>query len=199
MKHRLIVTDLDGVIRHFPRERDNQIESRFGLPIGSLAKKAFEPGLLQSVITGKISDEEWRGKILYSLTDAFPGLDVGAAHKAWSDFPGIVDFEVLSFLEKLAGESGLVLLTNATSRLSADLRFLGIERRFKRIFNSSELGVAKPAAEIFHAVSHDLGLSPGEGVFIDDSAKNAMAAEAAGFRAVHFAGIDGLRDQLAKL
>jgi len=57
LKSKTIITDLDGVIRHFPMERDNEIESRYKLPLGTIARIVFEPTRLNSVITGKISDQ----------------------------------------------------------------------------------------------------------------------------------------------
>lgn len=188
---RAVVTDLDGVIRHFPRERDEAIEQRHGLDLGSLARTAFEPALLQRVITGRISDPEWREEIARELR-------AEAAVAAWTDFPGEFNAEVFQFLRVFAGARPLALLTNATSRLPSDLRQAGYLEKFNRIFNSSEIGHAKPAPEIFQHVCESLGLSPQELLFIDDSLKNIEAARALGFRAIQFRDLSQLRASLAE-
>jgi glucose-1-phosphatase len=59
MRHttiRAILTDLDGVLRHFPKERDAAIEYEFHLPPGILSKTAFQTGLLYSAVTGQITN-----------------------------------------------------------------------------------------------------------------------------------------------
>ncbi len=68
-KIKAIVTDLDGVIRHFPAHRDGEIEQRYDLPLRAISKAAFDSSLLQLAITGKISDEEWRSQIQKNLLD----------------------------------------------------------------------------------------------------------------------------------
>jgi len=74
--------------------------------------------------------------------------------------------------------------------------FLGL---FRGIVVSGRIGLIKPDREIYdHAVAR-FGLAPGRTVFIDDSAKNAAGAEAAGLRAIHFTGPDALARDLAAL
>lgn len=71
MRHttiRAILTDFDGVLRHFPKERDAAIEYEFHLPPGILSKTAFQTGLLYSAVTGQITDEQWRSSIVDSLS-----------------------------------------------------------------------------------------------------------------------------------
>jgi putative hydrolase of the HAD superfamily len=53
MSIKVILTDLDGVIRHFPSQRDGAIEKRFGIPAGAIARIAFADGLLQQVMREK--------------------------------------------------------------------------------------------------------------------------------------------------
>lgn len=45
---------------------------------------------------------------------------------------------------------------------------------------SGELGIAKPAGEIYRFTADRLGCAPGECVFVDDSASNVAAAVRAG-------------------
>jgi len=79
-----------------------------------------------------------------------------------------------------------VLLTNATSRLGEDLRSLGLHRRFAAVVNSSDVGVAKPAAEIFRMALERAGATADRALFIDDTPANVQAARALGIRSHRF-------------
>jgi putative hydrolase of the HAD superfamily len=56
---------------------------------------------------------------------------------------------------------------------------------FDAVVISSEVGMRKPDARIFHHAAGSLGLAPGECVFVDDIEHNIRAAEAVGMIGVH--------------
>ena len=70
-----------------------------------------------------------------------------------------------------------------TTRLRRDLHVLGIDEEFDVVFNTAELGVAKPAVEVFELVIARLDVSPTTTVFIDDMEENVAGARAAGLHA----------------
>jgi hypothetical protein len=116
MKFKYILSDLDGVIRKFPSERDSAIEAKFGLEEGVLFKKAFgDKILLNSAVCGYITDEAWRLEIIKSLTFVCDDKIAETAIKEWSSFPGIVDHEYLNFLERHFEKIPVAVLTNGTS------------------------------------------------------------------------------------
>ena len=188
--YKVIVSDLDGVIRFFPRERDAALEAKFGLAAGSIARTAFEKTLLEKAITGGITDQAWRQEIGRRLGKPEAALE-------WSAFPGRIEHHTLNFLRNHGPSVRLALLTNATDRLRADLTELGIWETFDSIFNSSAMGVAKPDAKVFSLVLNQLGCLASEVVFIDDALANVRAAQALGWRAHHFQSLDQLRAELA--
>jgi HAD superfamily hydrolase (TIGR01509 family) len=51
---------------------------------------------------------------------------------------------------------------------------------------SSEVGVMKPAPEIYSTSLEELGLEPGETLFLDDHEPNVRGAREVGMRAAHF-------------
>ena len=57
-----ILTDLDGVIRIWSPEIHRKAERATRLPGGAIPRAAFSDDLLPLVITGQISDEEWRAE-----------------------------------------------------------------------------------------------------------------------------------------
>jgi HAD superfamily hydrolase (TIGR01509 family) len=199
MALKVILTDLDGVIRHFPSQRDGAIEASLGLPFGVIAGVAFSEALLQQAITGRITDEAWRAAIRANLAQNFGDSLAQRAVDQWSESSGEVHHEVLEPLLGLKGKFPLMLLTNATSRLKRDLTRLGIWHQLDRVFNSSEIGIAKPDPRIFEHVLGSLGCKSAEVLFIDDSSANVAAGRTAGFQVLHFQrGVTCLEDELSK-
>ena len=193
LKIRAILTDFDGVNRHFPRSRDEQIEREHGLAFGTLERIAFQPQLLNPAITGKVSDEEWRSSIKVDLAKI---VDEATAHSAvskWSDFPGVIDRDVLDFILAHMEHGPVALLTNATSRLNRDLLLLGIQDVFSMIFNSSEIGHFKPDPKIFEHACLKLRCQPGEILFIDDSASHIESARSMGFIVHQYRDLQGFK------
>ena len=163
----LLLLDLDGVVRRFPP-----------MP-AELAARAFEPSLLHRAVTGEISDEQWRQAV---------GPDFAAT-------PGEVIPEALALVRTARRQCFVALLSNATTRLEADLALLGLDAEFDAVFNSSRLGLAKPDPAIYRRVLDELGHPTA--VFCDDTAENAAAATAAGLDGVHVPDTAALRTALA--
>jgi len=67
---------------------------------------------------------------------------------------------------------------------------------FEGIVVSGEVGVAKPAPEIFHHLFERFELEPGDAVFIDDHAPNIEAAQSLGLESHLFTSPPNLRDYL---
>jgi putative hydrolase of the HAD superfamily len=183
-----LLIDFDGVLRVWP-VRDTPIDR-------VLHQVAFEPGLLMQAVTGKMPDEHWRGEIARRLSEHFPEAEAVAAVDRWSQPAGSIDSEVLGLLTAARERVRLVLVTNATSRLDADLDALGLHDFFHAVANSSVIGAAKPHREFFAAALSLAGVSPGESLFIDDSSANVTGAEALGIRSQLFKGHHSLREFL---
>src|SRR5690349_10939274 len=107
-----LIIDLDGVIRHFPKERDEQIERKYGLHSGLIASVAFENIKLNRVITGQINDEQWRQEIAQSLSHHTPHFK--QVEQEWSNYPGTTDMQMLNWISQVRKQIPVALLTNAT-------------------------------------------------------------------------------------
>ena len=195
----VILTDLDGVIRIWSPEIHRKAERATGLPEGAIFGIAFSDDLLPLVITGQISDDEWRRKIVDLLSGDFPEANAERAVELWSASPGEVDTEVLEILRACREKAKLVLISNATSRLRSDLRRLGIAEDFDYIINSSEVGFAKPDPNIYFTALDTVGATPGQALFIDDKAGHVAAATRLGIAGHTYTGADGLRQKLDHL
>ncbi|MBE2888618.1 HAD-IA family hydrolase, partial [Geobacter anodireducens] len=57
---------------------------------------------------------------------------------------------------------------------------------FDRIFNSYRLGKGKRDPSVFDDVARELGIAPGEVLFVDDMLANVVRAESRGMRGILF-------------
>jgi putative hydrolase of the HAD superfamily len=180
---RAVICDLDGVIRQWPEAELAPIERAAGLPPGSLLGAAFEPALLDRAIRGTISDANWRREITAALMRQH-GAAADRAVAAWSELTGTVDGEMLELVAELRVAVPVVLLTNATTRLDADLRAAGLGDRFDAVVNSSALGAVKPEAAAFERAAELAGAAVPECALVDDQPAHVDAARTLGMAAV---------------
>lgn len=178
-----LFTDLDGVIRIWDTKQIVDAEREAGLPPGSFWPVAFAPELLSRAVTGAMTDEEWRAEGGRRLRELYPDADVEMAIRTWTEMTGRVDEAVLELLRMCRRRVPVALISNATSRLPRDLERMGIHSEFDYIFNTSELGVAKPDPKVFRLIAEGVGVSPQEGFFVDDRPENVEAAARAGMTA----------------
>lgn len=181
-----VLCDLDGVLRrHVPMA---EVDSRFGVPPGTLAGVAFAPDLLLPAITGRCTDEEWRALIAGRL-----GADGPAMVADWSVSAGEVVEEVRAILADVRRTVPVLLVSNATSRLESDLERLDLLDAVDGIVNSSRVGFAKPDPEIYHHAAKLAGANVEACLFVDDTLANVQAALAIGMAGHHYQSPDGLR------
>lgn len=194
-----LFTDLDGVIRLWDGQHTARSEKEAGLPAGSFWKVAFAPDLLQRAVTGKMTNEQWRAEGKRRLKRLYPQADIDFMMEAWAAAPATVDDEVLHLIRNCRRHVRVGLITNATSTLSSELEQMQLRDEFDFIFNTSELGVAKPDPRVFHIALERVGVEPEESFFVDDRPDNVAAAVNLGMHGHVFQGIESLRDALQTL
>lgn len=187
---RAVLFDLDGVLRHFDDALVARIEAHHGLPEGSIHATAFEQTLLADVTTGAMTRAAW-------VREVGRRLENQPAAAEWGAHPSTPDERMLAWSDRLRA-SGIrtAILTNGTDTIPAELRELGIDTRVDAVFNSAEIGFAKPDVRAFQHVLEALGLEAHEVFFTDDSASKLAGADALGLHTHHFTGIDGLENAL---
>ncbi len=186
-----LLIDLDGVLRLWPRS-DARLELAHDLPAGAIRRVAFEPALIEDVITGRISDNTWRQCFVATLSQRHPRARVVEAVAAWSTPNGTVNLPVLKLVRQVREQAAVILVTNATDRLNRDLAALGLLDQFDSIINSSEVGVAKPDAGIYEVALRAAGVASDRAVFVDDQQQNVAAATCLGMQAHRFVDVDAL-------
>ena len=188
-----VLFDLDGVIRHFDPEHHAAVEAKYGLEPGALHAAAFAPDLLEPAITGKITRAEWTRQV---------GERCGSPEAAaeWFSDRGKVDPAMLEIADTLRSQGTVVaILTNGTSTIPQEVENLGLVPHFDAIFNTAEIGYAKPDVRAFQAVLDRLHVAGPEVFFTDDSPSKLSGAIELGMTAEAFTGPANLRTTLASL
>lgn len=196
MPDAVLLCDLDGVLRTFDRSNRalEVIEGKHGLPVNTLLTTAFMPERLQSVITGRISHREWVDTTHASLTDSHGVTIADELIDCWDNDRGEVVADVLHAIRELrAARWGVILATNATSRLEEDLAYLGLDRHVDGVVNSSAFGVAKPERDFYQHAQTVAGVPVERILFVDDKAENVAGAVAFGMTGIVFENVDHLR------
>ena len=187
---RLVLFDLDGVVRHFDPENVATIEREHGLAAGSIESRAFAPGHLEQVTTGAISRAEWIRRVGREL-------DNPDAAAAWGSQPFRADEEVLALADELRAEGvRTAILTNGTDTIPVEAESLDLGSYFEAVFNSAEIGWTKPDVRAFQHVIDAMEVEPTDVFFTDDSAGKLVGARALGMVVHHFVGVAELREAL---
>ena len=192
-KPKAVLCDLDGVLRLWDPLDD--LDRRHGLPPGTLATAAFAPHRLTPAITGRTTDEDWRAAVAVDLVAAgHPKTTIRHLIEDWTTATGRVDHAVADILH--ATHLPVVLVTNATTRLEADLRRLQLPDTADHVINSARLGIAKPDPRIYEAAAATANVPPHHCLFVDDTEANVTTATNLGMTALHYRHPSQLRHAL---
>jgi putative hydrolase of the HAD superfamily len=182
----VLLLDLDGVVRLFDPDITSGIERGHGIAAGAIHRAAFAPDRLRRLNTGALTRADWITEI---------GVTIGAKDAAdeWSSQPVGVNIDVLDAARALRRRGVRVcLLTNGSDLIMPELETLGIAHDFDVVFNSADIGYAKPDLEIFVHVLSRLGV-PGPAVlYVDDISRYVRSAAVVGIRGVVYRSVDDL-------
>lgn len=177
-----VIFDLDGVIRHWNDDQLDDVETSFGLPPRTILDVAFSPELGPAAVTGELTYRQWMDAIRERVIDVH-GPGASGALDEWEANVGLVDTEMLEVVRSVRKVARVALLSNGTTRLRRDLHVLDLLDELDVVFNTAELGVAKPDPAVFDLVLSKLGLDASRACFVDDLPENVEGARAVGLRA----------------
>ncbi len=177
-----VIFDLDGVFRHWNDDQIDEVESAFGLEPRTIIQVAFSPELGPEAVTGRLTYREWMDAIRERVIGQY-GDGVAGALDEWEANVGLVDTEMIAMLRAVRTHTTAALLSNGTTRLRRDLHVLDLLDEFDEIFNTAELGIAKPDPDVFLLVCEALEVAPADALFVDDLIVNVDGARVAGLRA----------------
>jgi len=178
-----VVFDLDGVIRHWNDDDLDRVEEAYGLAPRTILDVAFSPALGPAAITGRLTYRQWMDAIRDEVIAghgprAVPVLDL------WEANVGVVEPAMVDLLRALRTQLPVALLSNGTTRLRRDLHVLDLLDELDVVFNTAEIGIAKPDPDVFRHVCAELGTEPARTAFVDDLAENVAGAASIGMPAV---------------
>ncbi|WP_331446872.1 HAD-IA family hydrolase [Streptomyces xanthochromogenes] len=189
-----VLCDFDGVVHLWDPDGMAALDRAWGLAEGTLASTAFEPELLHSAVTGRLTDEQWRSQVADDLTGLCGSSErAGELVATWGALTGRVDAEVVDLLDVVRRRVPVVLVSNATTRLESYLAAVGLDQAFDAVVNTARIGMAKPDPRVFETAAERVGIDAKRCLFVDDTLGNVTAARAAGLTSLHYREIGQLR------
>ena len=192
-----VIFDLGGVLVRTEDRRPRQgMADKYGMTYQELSNLVYRTESADLATRGKISAEDHYQEILKSLN--LPPDSISAFE---DEFWGgdRLDEELVEFIRNLRGEYETALLSNAWDNMRQLMKDVWkIDQIFDHFFISAELGLAKPAPEIYQVVIETLKQDPSELIFIDDFGENIEGAREAGLNAIYFRSREQALAELAE-
>jgi putative hydrolase of the HAD superfamily len=193
---RVVCFDLGGVLVRIYRTwpdvcRAAGLEDRGGS--ATPAHDAARRELTELFITGRLTPEEWAGRLFAALDGLYSPADLARIHDAW-----IVDeYDGAGAVVDDVHRAGLITACLSNTNHTHWVRMLpsagggappGKDEfpavsRLRRHFASHILGLAKPDPAIYRAFEQAMDCSGAEILFFDDLPENIAAARALGWQA----------------
>lgn len=196
----MLVMDLGGVMCQWrPERRLHALAELSGLPPATVDALVFESGFDDAADRGQFTLEQVGNQLCSLLGLADDRAHTDMVQAAWSQ-AFQPEPRVMELVAKARGTVPTALFTNNGPLLQANLaqELRSVGALFDRLIFSWHLGTTKPDPVAFARATEVLGLDPGEVLFVDDSAANVAAAQAAGWQAHHYRDTLNLRAALTE-
>jgi HAD superfamily hydrolase (TIGR01549 family) len=194
---RAFIFDIGGVlVRTENLAPRRQWEQRLGLKDWELARLVFNNPIARQAQHGLATwDDNWadvRQKLSVSDAD-FEQLKI--------DFwlGDVWDESLVGFIASLRPRFKTGVISNALPGTRENVLVQVGPETFDDLVFSYEVGIMKPAPEIYQRVLTRLGVSPAEAVFVDDFIENIHGAQAVGLQTIHFTDAATVRAELEHL
>ncbi|MEU9287339.1 HAD-IA family hydrolase [Streptomyces sp. NPDC048275] len=191
-----VLCDVDNVIRVYDPAHLHALERAAGLAEGTTMKVAFAPDTVLPLVLGRITPDEWAWSAARGLTGLVSEVIAVELATALARSPFRADEAVVTLLRGARTRVPLVLVTNASVQLEADLEVLGLTDLADHVVSSARVGIAKPDRRIYDIAVDRAGVPAERCLFVDDTLENVDAATALGMRTVHYRESGDLRRAL---
>lgn len=196
IKTKNIIFDLGGVLLNIDFQKSITAFKKLGVENFEEMFSQFKADeLFEKLETGNISEPDFYAAVKKRTNNNISDAEI---ENAWNAL--ILDFrtESLEFLEKLATEYKLYLLSNTNSihlkcfknlftKVTGKPQF---DTYFVKAWYSNEVSLRKPNADIFEFVLQQENLKAAETLFIDDTLINIETAAKLGFKTHHLLPIE---------
>ena len=182
---RAVVFDFGGVLWDMRWEVARELDDAHGLPRSSVFETLYRSSAWSDIERGIGDCDAWR-QAAHRELEARAGRPLPPLHEQWRKAQAAIEPN-LELVRQLRGRWKLSILSNADVSLRQRLEGeLGIHDLFDDIVCSAEVGMAKPAPDVFRLACQRIGHAPEECVFVDDYDVNVKAAQDVGMTAVLF-------------
>ncbi len=195
---RAVIFDFGGVLWDMRWDVARELDRAHGLPRSSVFETLYRCPAWAEIECGIGDPAAWMEGAHREL-ERRAGRTLPRLHEEWRKAQALIERNV-ALVPALRPRFRRSILSNADVSLRARLEGeLALHHLFDDIVVSAEVGMAKPAPEIFRLAAERLGLPPAACVFVDDWDRNIEAARAVGMTAVlhRVDKGDDLRAQLA--
>ncbi|SAL33310.1 hydrolase [Caballeronia udeis] len=194
----LVLFDMEGVLSHYDRSaRVEHLSAVSGQTPDAVRHAIWGSGLEARADAGQISDDEYLNALGVLLGCPIHRDDWLAARRA-----SITPYtEVIALAARVAERSRIAVLTNNCRLVTDHIGYLNppVAQLFGlHVYASASFGAAKPAAQAYLRCLEQIGVSPDETLFIDDSDPNVAGAMDAGLHGYKFVNADALSEELAR-
>lgn len=194
---RALVLDFGGVISRTMFETHSLTEHALGLPAGTLTWRGpFDPDsdpLWRDMQADKISERDyWMARtreVGHLVGEDWDRMETFVQRARGTDVEAVIRPEAVNAIRRAkAAGCKLAVLSNELdlfygSGFRAKLPLLA---QFDVIVDATHTRVLKPDARAYALCREELGLPPGDCVFVDDQQRNVDGARRAGMKTVHF-------------
>lgn len=170
----------------------HELETEFALEKGTIMQVAFASKIGYAATVGAITHDEWAAEI----SNVLPASLV----RKWLSYFGDLNHDYVELLRSLKRQGMRIgFVTNATSRLEAELAHHRFADVADFIIASYKVGLAKPDSEFYdHAVSV-AACDISRILYVDDDPSFVQAGVNSGLKSLRYSGYQELRTNLIEL
>lgn len=186
-----IIFDLGGVFMNIDFALTERAFANLGVTaFNQMFNQHHSNDLFEELETGKISPEKFYEKFRWATNSALTNDQIKTAWNALLlDFPP----ERLQWLDTIRHKYNTYLFSNTNSiHYDAFIEIIkekndchNFDSYFLKAYYSHELGLRKPCPSSFQKILEEQSLQASETLFIDDTAKNIVAAQQLGLQTIH--------------
>ncbi|MFZ5881359.1 MAG: HAD family hydrolase [Chloroflexota bacterium] len=184
MPIRAVFFDLGGVLLRTEYQSPRQhLAGRLGMEYDDLERLVFNSDSARKASIGAITEEQHWAEVAKRLRRPLAEADALRDEFFGGD---ALDLALVNFLRSIQPRCHTGLISNAWSGLRAYMVAHKFDDAFHSLTISAEVGVVKPAAQIYLLALEQARVQAGEAVFVDDFIENVEGARAVGMSAIHF-------------
>ena len=191
-----VIFDMDDVLCAYDRKvRIDHLAETTGLPPAQIVEAIWTSGFDDRADEGAYTADEYLTETNRRLGTPLTADQWAAARRAsMTPYPEVL--EVVRILSAQVTVAGFTNNGPLMQRMMSEIFPEAVAIFGQRLFFSSDIGLAKPNSDAFHAVLGRLGAEPSSTLFIDDNERYIEGARTAGLHVHRFTEFEKLKSAL---